>query len=796
MQRNIIKIALLLIIGVGIFSSKAQEVSEWKPLGPFFPYLRSLKPAGIGWVDAIWSDPKDRSHLLIGARSGGLWETKDLGNTWKCLTGDLPVYGVFCIDVNPNDPNEILLGTGMTGGGFHKFQHHTQGIFKSTDAGKSWNLSNSPKDKTVVTELERDPFNPTHLLALYIRHSSAWRANGGEWSGGYLVESWDGGSTWTKKLVEIPDRSEIREIKFSPYKSRKVYLSGRGLFLESNDSGKTWEDKFQELVLTDSLERLKNEKGITKSHLIAMDIARFGDKETLYLFAHYPRFGNAPNGNKLYKFKEGEKPIMIPHPRTSKVSTRGRVGRVLVRSCPWEEDLLFYGKTNLSVVSWNPDEKDFNLKKCFSPRGQLHDDLRDLVVIDTNHILAGTDGGFMISENGGRAWKYIMGDGSSENSINNTEFYDFDAEMFKGKPFMIGGAQDNSSFMYYDGKWVQHGAGDGGVCKVLSVNDTSIYFSLSTNYFTRLGKMDSFPYPKFQGNFSYASSLYDRVIFPVSDLSDIYIIGKVPDKDDQCSYPSRGSGKGTRNKILSMSGVKGAYKRGCFYGSDFLELKGYPEEIKRNWNAKTPLKPPYSNINVVSGVVGDPDIIYFSISDWGGTDFSLFKTADRGQNWENLTPTLSKDINRKKAHISDILIDPNNTKHVWICFSHFLDGQKIFESRDGGFTWKNISKGLEFGNVPCNDLDYDSENRVLYVGNDNGVYYVRTNSNFTGWKRLNKGLPMVRVTHLKVVPKSGKLFAATWGRGVWESPLLEKSEDLGPETGKKRKKKKKSRKDR
>ncbi len=769
---NFLKIFLISLLGAFFSAAPTPpESAEWKPLGPYLPFEKSIRPTGVGWVDAIWSDPENRDHILIGARSGGLWESDDRGKTWKCLTERIPVFGVFDIDVNPKDPQDILIATGLTGGGYHKFQHHTKGIFRSRDGGSSWKLTNSPRELTIVSELERDPFRPKHLYGIYAKHESKWTRSGSQFSGNFIVESWDGGNTWTRQKMEFLKKGEARELKFSPKHKDQLHLVGKGTYMKSYDGGQTWEDRWPDLMELDSLQR-GTEKELSQNHILTIDLQIYSDKETVFIYAHDSKRSNRLEGNKFYKFKETEADVKIPYTPYFPVSSPGRVGRVIFKASPWNENQFFYGKTNLVILFWDPLNNKADRERSIKTAGKVHDDLRELVMIDSNEILIGTDGGFSVSENGGRSWSYRMGDPELGRPIDNSEFYDFDATSYQGKPFLIGGTQDNSSYMYHDGQWIQHGAGDGGVSKIIEVNDSSIFFTLNTNYYTRLVRMKNWPKYRSSPNFVFASALYDKVVFPADQNGTAFVIGKVPEKE--CQYPSKSQGKGQRNMIHRFTGYKNYFDTKCFSGENFQALKGYPDPIQKAFDDGRPLAWPYNNITALGTIPGNTEHLVFATADWGGTNFRLFRTENGGAFWSDLSGNLPAKVGKDQAHISDIQIDQNNPRRMWICLSHFLEGQKVFESRDNGKSWINISKGLEEGNVPCNALEYDPKNQFLYLGNDNGVYYLPTQGLTQGWSRLYRKLPYVRVTELKLVEEDQTLYAATWGRGIWECPVMQK----------------------
>ena len=93
---------------------------------------------------------------------------------------------------------------------------------------------------------------------------------------------------------------------------------------------------------------------------------------------------------------------------------------------------------------------------------------------------------------------------------------------------------------------------------------------------------------------------------------------------------------------------------------------------------------------------------------------------------------------------------------------------RLLYSNNGGDNWQSYGDGLP--NLPFYDLEYDPHtNGGLYLGTEAGVYY--RNRDMDAWIKLDNGIPNVRVRELQVSTKHGIVRAATWGRGLWESPL-------------------------
>lgn len=141
---------------------------------------------------------------------------------------------------------------------------------------------------------------------------------------------------------------------------------------------------------------------------------------------------------------------------------------------------------------------------------------------------------------------------------------------------------------------------------------------------------------------------------------------------------------------------------------------------------------------------------------------ALFKTTNGGTSWSQLTATPIT------GSLTYIAIDPTDANKVWVVMSNYTSGQKVFSSTNGGTSWTNISGTLP--NLPANCIVYQNgSNGGVYVGMDVGVYY-RDNS-LTDWVLFNGSLPNVVVSELEIQYATGKIKAATFGRGLWESDL-------------------------
>jgi photosystem II stability/assembly factor-like uncharacterized protein len=163
------------------------------------------------------------------------------------------------------------------------------------------------------------------------------------------------------------------------------------------------------------------------------------------------------------------------------------------------------------------------------------------------------------------------------------------------------------------------------------------------------------------------------------------------------------------------------------------------------------------SIRTIALAPSDQNVIY------AATYSKLYVTFDGGISWAFIMQGLPSSI-------SDVTVSANNPNWVWVTCSNYSNGNKVYESNDGGNSWTNIS-GSNLPNLPVNCIVYqDLTNDDLYIGTDVGVYH--KDNTMTDWQAFMTGLPNVQVDELEIHYGVGKIRAATFGRGIWESVLL------------------------
>lgn len=160
------------------------------------------------------------------------------------------------------------------------------------------------------------------------------------------------------------------------------------------------------------------------------------------------------------------------------------------------------------------------------------------------------------------------------------------------------------------------------------------------------------------------------------------------------------------------------------------------------------------SLTALTVALSNPDVLYAA----HGT--ALYRTTDGGTNWETMSAAPSA--------ITYIAVHPNDANTLWTTHGQYVANKKIFKSTDGGETWTNLSDGLP--NLPANTVVVDPNwPEHVYVGMDVGIYFSGTGGG--DWTPFDMGLPNVVVSELEINREFGKIRAATFGRGIWESYL-------------------------
>jgi photosystem II stability/assembly factor-like uncharacterized protein len=167
---------------------------------------------------------------------------------------------------------------------------------------------------------------------------------------------------------------------------------------------------------------------------------------------------------------------------------------------------------------------------------------------------------------------------------------------------------------------------------------------------------------------------------------------------------------------------------------------------------------PFGTVTTLAGSATNANLVYA-----GTDDGRLWFTPDLGANWTRVT-----DPEVPGTWVTRVTVDPTNATIAYATFSGFRSGSAlpyVLKTTDGGATWASIVGNLP--QAPVNDIVVVGT--ALYVGTDVGVY--RSTNGGATWLAAGVGLPNVPVTDLEYRAASTSLYAATFGRGIYQLPL-------------------------
>ncbi len=349
--------------------------------------------------------------------------------------------------------------------------------------------------------------------------------------------------------------------------------------------------------------------------------------------------------------------------------------------------------------------------------GEIHADVHEITYHpgSSSTMYSCNDGGIFKSTDNGNQWEDISGNLAIGQVVKLGLSSSFETQI-------VAGEQDNGTILNTSAinDWYGINGGDGGECFIDYTNDNLIYVQYVEGKYSRI-------------DYSTIPETKDDIQTGLPNGIDFYS----PFKMDPVNHLKLYSG-GTPTLYTSTN-----------QGD--------------SWNA---LGTPSGSGSIKEFVVApsNPSIIYTVQVD------AISKSTDSGHTFTDVSGSLPTSVALSNITVSNT--DPNK---VWVTYSGYEDGTKVFRSIDGGQTWSNISAGLP--NVPMNTLVYrnNSTTDEIYVGGDVGVYI--TNNDAMSWQPYMTNLPHASVRDLEIFYPTNKLRAGTYGRGVWETDL--NSETLG-----------------
>ncbi len=658
-------------------STLAGSNAKWFNIGPF---QSRGNYAGIGRVNCVAFSPVDTNTLYIGAASGGVWKTTDLGQHWTPLGDFNMALGVADIVVENHGGDDIVyLGTGDK----DHWDTYSIGVLKSTDGGQTWNktgLSWKLTDYAMVYRILKDPNDDNKL----------WVAtNKG------LFKTNDAGNTFHKI-----DAHHFREIEFQPGSDQRMYAgdSWGGIFY-STDGGESWTQVIDEsgnnakrVAIAVSADSANVVYGI----IVASDNGLYGV------------YRSNDNG-KTFKVVQDTINLLGWNCSGSDSKGQGWYDLVLVAD-PHDANTVYVGGVN----NWISHDGGHHWKianhwssTCADQNEIVHADKHYMAFQPkTDALFECNDGGIYKSPDG-KHWTDLT------NGLAISQIYRLSASATVPDE-VINGLQDNGTKLLSSDTWNDVMGGDGMDCQI-------DYTDVNTQY----GETPNGAIERTTDHWDHSKDISSGLTG-----SGAWVTPYVLDPVD--------------HKTLYI-GYQDVFKS-TDQGDNWTKLS--------KWNGK--------ELRSLAVAPSDTKYIY------AASHTIIYKSEDGGKTWKDITANLPVNY----AYITYIAVKNDDPNTVWVTLGGFND-LGVFKTDNGGESWENISTGLPEIPVNCIIQNTAKKDTVeLYAGTDMGVF---VQQGLSRWIPFNGNLPKVIVNDLDIQydgKGSGTLFAGTFGRGLWSSPLF------------------------
>jgi photosystem II stability/assembly factor-like uncharacterized protein len=681
-------------------------------------HWRSIGPYRGGRTRAVAGVPSQPNVFYIGVCNGGVWKTNDYGRTWQPIFDDQPTGSIGAIAVAASDPNVVYVGSGE---GLHRPDLSVgDGIYKSTDAGKTWTHLGL-RDGQQIPQLTVDPRDPNKVFAAVAGHPYGPNKERG------VYRSTDGGQNFTKVLPTTDDESigasdvlidpsnpeivyaTLWEAREGPWENGAWNGAGGGIF-KSTNGGQTFTQ------LTSGLP-----KDIIQAHIA---IAESNPNRLMASVA------SKPNSVGLYRSDDaGATWAQI----TTDTRPAGRIGGgdlSVPRFNPKDADMVIV----TSTVTW----KSIDGGKTWTgfrgaPGG---DDYQNLWINPSNPqtIILVSDQGAIITVNGGETW-------SSWYNQPTAQMYHVNAD--NAFPYRLCSGQQESgsaciSSRGNDGEitmreWHPVAAEEYGYVVPDPLDPDVVYGGKLSRYDRRTNQAQNVAPKPFRAP-DYRMLRTEPIVFSPVNPHILYFATNTLWK--------------TMNGGQSWEQISPDLTRPTFE---------VPASVGKYRNEET-AKP--TQRGVIYAVAPSPlDINRI----WAGTDDGrIHLTLDGGKKWNEVTPPTMTAF--QKVSIIEASHFDAQTAYAAINTLRLDDLRPhILRTRDSGKIWTEIVNGIP-ANENVNAVREDPVRRgMLFAATERAVYVSFDDGDHWQSLRLNMAASSVR----DVIVKDDDLVAATHGRGFW-----------------------------
>ena len=701
---------LALLLSAAI-SAQVPSALHWRNIGPF----RAGRTVGVSGVS------QQPGTYYMAPTDGGVWKSTDFGRTWKPIFDGQDTGSIGALAVAPSDPNIVYAASGE---GLRRPDLSVgDGIYKSTDAGKTWTHLGL-RDGQQINGLAVDPRDPNRVFAAVMGHPYGSNNERG------LYRSTDGGSTWTCVLCKNDGNTGAATVVIDPKNPQIVYanlwasrnppwrlgdmlqLWQDGGVYKSTDGGTTWTQ------LHGGLPAKIGRVGLTVS-----------PSDDAYVYA----WVNSDNDCGIYRSADAGATWTRMN-KEERICGRGDdfSGIAVDPSNPdivYVANTTFYRSTN-SGKTWT------GIKGA--PGG---DDYHSIWIDPSNRniILLGVDQGATLSVNYGQTW-------SSWYNQPTAQFYHVITD---------------DRFPY----WVYGGQQESGSAEVASRSDDG---SIWVRYWHPVGAEE----------YAYIAPdpLHPHIIFGAG-AGHVTRYNELTQQSQTVSpvFGGRFNAQGYRYNRTNPLVFNRVDKRTLYLGSSVIFAT---RDGGRNWSVispdltrKSPGVPENLGAFKSSPLAKEQRGVVYSIAPsyidkdeiWAGTDDGLvWLTRDGGKHWSNVTPPAVGAWNK----ITQIDASHFDRDTAYVAVSRFrLDDLRpyIYRTHDGGKHWQLITNGLP-SDSPANTVREDPvQKNLLFAGTERTVYVSYDDGN--SWKSLQLDLPSTSIRDLVI--HDNDVVVGTHGRSFW-----------------------------
>jgi photosystem II stability/assembly factor-like uncharacterized protein len=701
-----------IVIGFAIFLGIAQaragefdSILRWRNIGPY----RGGRTRAIAGVQS------QTDVFYMAPVNGGVFKSNDYGRTWQPIFDDQPTASVGAIAVSISNPNVVYVGSGE---GLHRPDLSVgDGIYKSTDAGKTWTHLGL-RDAQQIAQLAVDPKNPDRIFVAVAGHPYGPNEERG------VYRSLDGGKMFEKVLYR-DENVGASDVLIDPGNPQVVYAAlwesregpwengvfngdGGGIF-KSTDGGKTWRQ------LT---------KGLPGNIVQANIAIAPSAPKTLFAAVRTKTIA------KLYRSDDAGETWSgtTDDPRPGLGIGGGDLP--VVRFDPKNPQIVY----SASVVCWKSTDGG---RRWDGWRGAPGGDDYQNVWINPNNpdiILLGSDQGAIVTVNGGKSWSSWYNQSTAQLyhvSADNAFPYRLYSGQQESGSVGIKSRGDGGEITFRD--WQPIAAEEYGYVVADPFDPDIIIGGKLTRFDRRTGQAQNIlPVPVQTEDFRTLRT--EPVVFSTIDPHLLFFAGNT-------LWQTRD--RGDRWEKISPDLSRPNYELPASIGK-------YKEDATKQARRR-------GVIYTVAPSPLDANRI------WCGTDDGLVHlTTDGGKTWTNVTPAGVSAW--QKISLIEAGHFGSNTAYVAVNTMRIDDLRPhIFATHDGGKTWTEIANGIPAGQI-VNAVREDPERKgLLFAGAEKGVYVSFDDG--ANWESLRLNLPASSVRDLII--KNDDLIVATHGRGFW-----------------------------